>query len=281
MQAHTNKLSNSCSYIYDFKYQRIHLSFEVTKNDAMENLINNKVIVITGASSGLGAATAKYLAARGGLLVLGARRADNLQAIVSSITTAGGKAIYQVTDVTKKKEVQALVDKAVATYGRIDVMINNAGIMPIAPMSEVRTDEWDSMIDINIKGVLYGIAAALPIFQQQQSGHIINVGSVAGVKVFSPGGTVYSGTKYAVRAISEGLRQEVKPHIRTTVIEPGAVDSELKFSTAHTASAQDITEFYKQAIPADTIARAIAFAIEQPADVDINEIILRTTIQTF
>ncbi|MBO9567066.1 MAG: SDR family oxidoreductase [Niastella sp.] len=248
----------------------------------MENSINNKVIVITGASSGLGEAAAKYLAAKGGLLVLGARRADNLKAIVSSITTGGGTAVYHVTDVTKKKDVQALVDKAIATYGRIDVMINNAGIMPIAPMSEVRTDEWDNMIDINIKGVLYGIAAALPIFQQQQSGHFINVGSVAGVKVFSPGGTVYSGTKFAVRAISEGLRHEVHTHhIRTTVIQPGAVDSELKFSTSHPESAKNVTEFYKQAIPADTIARAIAFAIEQPTDVDINEIIVRPTAQEF
>jgi NADP-dependent 3-hydroxy acid dehydrogenase YdfG len=248
----------------------------------MENLINNKVIVITGASSGLGEATAKYLAAKGGLLVLGARRADNLQAIVSSITATGGTAVYHVTDVTMKKDVQALVDKAVTTYGRIDVIINNAGIMPIAPLSEVRTEEWDNMIDINIKGVLYGIAAALPIFQRQQAGHFINIGSVAGVKVFSPGGTVYSGTKYAVRAISEGLRHEVKGNnIRTTTIEPGAVDTELKLSTAHSESAKHVNEFYKHAIPADTIARAIAFAIEQPGDVDINEIIIRPTVQEF
>lgn len=248
----------------------------------MENLINNKVIVITGASSGLGEATAKYLASKGGLLVLGARRADKLKTIVSVITSAGGTAIYQVTDVTRKKDVQALVDKAVTTYGRIDVIINNAGIMPIAPMSEVRTAEWDNMIDINIKGVLYGIAAALPIFQRQQAGHFINMGSVAGVKVFSPGGTVYSGTKYAVRAISEGLRHEVKGNnIRTTTIEPGSVDTELKFTTSHKESAQHVMDFYKQAIPADTIARAIAFAIEQPGDVDINEIIVRPTVQEF
>lgn len=247
----------------------------------MKNLIENKVVVITGASSGLGEATAKFLAAQGASVVLGARRADRLEAIVNDITVNGGKAIYQTTDVTRKADVQALVDKAVNTYGKIDVIINNAGIMPIAPLSEVRTDEWDNMIDINIKGVLYGIAAALPLFIKQKSGHFINLGSVAGVKVFAPGGTIYSGTKYAVRAISDGLRQEVGADIRTTTIEPGAVDSELKLGTKHTQSAANVNEFYKNAIPTDTIARAIAFAIEQPADVDINEIILRPTAQDF
>ena len=247
----------------------------------MENNIKNKVIVITGASSGLGEETAKHLAQKGAIVVLGARRSDKLEQIVSDITSKGGKAIYQVTDVTNKAQVQRLVDLAVTTYGRIDVLINNAGIMPIAPMSEVRTDEWDNMIDINIKGVLYGIAAALPIFQKQESGHFINLGSVAGIKVFSPGGTVYSGTKYAVRAISDGLRHEVGGHIRSTTIEPGAVDSELKLSTNHQESSAGVNEFYKMAIPAASVARAIAFAIEQPADVDINEIVIRPTVQDF
>ena len=247
----------------------------------MENPIKNKVIVITGASSGLGEATAKYLAAKGGIVVLGARRAANLDNITFAINSAGGTAYYQVTDATRKEDVQALVDKAVSTYGRLDVMINNAGIMPIAPMIEVRTNEWDAMIDLNIKGVLYGIAAALPVFMKQQSGHFITLGSVAGVKVFAPGGTVYSGTKYAVRAICEGLREEVKPNIRTTTIEPGSIDTELKLTTSHKESAKKIAEFYKMAIPADTVARAIAFAIEQPLDVDINEIILRPTVQVF
>jgi NADP-dependent 3-hydroxy acid dehydrogenase YdfG len=247
----------------------------------MENNIEKKVIVITGASSGLGEATAKYLAEKGAIVVLGARRADKLQQIVNEITAKGGAATYLVTDVASKVQVQALVDKAVDTYGRLDVIINNAGIMPIAPMAELRTDEWDNMIDINIKGVLYGIAAALPIFQKQQAGHFINLGSVAGIKVFSPGGTVYSGTKYAVRAISDGLRHEVGRHIRTTTIEPGAVDSELKLSTNHQESSANVNEFYKIAIPADSVARAIAFAIEQPADVDINEIVIRPTVQEF
>jgi NADP-dependent 3-hydroxy acid dehydrogenase YdfG len=247
----------------------------------MENNIKNKVIVITGASSGLGEETAKYLAEKGAIVVLGARRRDKLEKIVNDITANGGSAIYKETDVTSKVQVQALVDQAVNTYGRLDVIINNAGIMPIAPMSEVRTDEWDSMIDINIKGVLYGIAAALPIFQKQESGHFINLGSVAGIKVFSPGGTVYSGTKYAVRAISDGLRHEVGRNIRTTTIEPGAVDSELKHSTNHEESSKNVNEFYKLAIAASAVARAIAFAIEQPVDVDINEIVIRPTVQEF
>lgn len=247
----------------------------------MENNIKNKVIVITGASSGLGEETAKYLAEKGAIVVLGARREDKLQQIVNEITSNGGKALYQVTDVTNKEQVQQLVDKAVTAYGKIDVLINNAGIMPIAPLSDVRTDEWDSMIDINIKGVLYGIAAALPIFQKQQSGHFINLGSVAGIKVFSPGGTVYSGTKYAVRAITDGLRHEVGGNIRATTIEPGAVESELKLSTNHQESSVTVNEFYKKAIPAASVARAIAFAIEQPTDVDINEIVLRPTVQEF
>lgn len=213
--------------------------------------------------------------------MLGARRGDLLEKIVKAITNNGGRAIYRKTDVTVKEQVAALVHHAVQTYGRIDVIINNAGLMPIAPMGEVRTDEWDKMIDINIKGVLYGIAAALPIFQQQGSGHFINLGSVAGINVFSPGGTVYSGAKYAVRAISDGLRQEVGGSIRTTTIEPGAIDSELKFSTSHAESAAIVKEFYKKAIPAVTIAKATAYAIEQPADVDVNEIVIRPTVQEF
>lgn len=247
----------------------------------MENNIKNKVIVITGASSGLGEETAKYLAEKEAIVVLGARRKDKLKKVVNEINSNGGTAIYKVTDVTDKAQVKALVNMAYTTYDRIDVLINNAGIMPIAPMSELRVDEWDNMIDINIKGVLYGIAAALPIFQKQQLGHFINLGSVAGIKVFSPGGTVYSGTKYAVRAITDGLRHEVGGNIRVTTIEPGAVDSELKFSTNHEESSVGVKEFYQIAIPTASVARAIAFAIEQPADVDINEIVMRPTLQEF
>lgn len=247
----------------------------------MKNNMEKKVIVITGASSGLGEATARYLAEKGALLVLGARRTDLLEKIINDITANGGTAVFKQTDVRSKEQVVSLVQLALETYGSVDVMINNAGLMPIAPMSEVRTDEWDNMIDINIKGVLYGIAAALPVFQKQGSGHFITLGSVAGIKVFSPGGTVYSGTKFAVRAINDGLRQEVGGSIRVTTIEPGAVESELKFSTSHADSASHVKEFYKIAIPAVTVAKAIAYAIEQPADVDINEIVIRPTIQEF
>jgi NADP-dependent 3-hydroxy acid dehydrogenase YdfG len=247
----------------------------------MSNNIENKVVVITGASSGLGEATARHLAQRGAAVVLGARRADQLEKIATDIRAAGGKAEVLATDVTNKDQVQALIDKAVRVFGRVDVLINNAGLMSIAPLDEVKVDEWDRMIDINVKGVLYGIAAALPQFRKQNSGHFINIASVAGVKVFSPGGTVYSGTKFAVRAISEGLRHEVGGSIRTTTIEPGAVDSELKHGSSHEQSAQFVKEFYKLAIPAASVARAIAYAIEQPADVDINEIVLRPTAQEF
>ncbi|PZR08502.1 MAG: oxidoreductase [Flavobacterium psychrophilum] len=247
----------------------------------MENNIINKVVVITGASSGLGKATAKHLTERGAKVVLGARRNDLLEKIVDEISSKGGSAVYLQTDVTKKDQVQALVDKALSEYGKIDVIINNAGIMPIVPMSDIRTEEWDNMIDINIRGVLYGIAAALPEFQKQNSGHFINLGSVAGIKVFSPGGTVYSGTKFAVRAISEGLRHEVGGSIRVTTIEPGAIESELKNSTNHKESSVGVNQFYELAIPASSVARAIAFAIEQPADVDINEIVMRPTVQEF
>lgn len=245
------------------------------------NNIENKVVVITGASSGLGEATARLLAKKGAKVVIGSRRTEKLEAIVHDIRAEGGQAEFIGMDITKPQEVQALIEKALSAFGQIDVLVNNAGLMSIAPLSELKVDEWDRMIDINIKGVLYGIAATLPVFQKQNFGHFINLASVAGIKVFSPGGTVYSGTKFAVRAISEGLRHEVGGTIRTTTIEPGAVESELKFGSSHKESSEFVTDFYKQAIPADSVARAIAYAIEQPADVDINEIVLRPTSQEF
>ena len=247
----------------------------------MSNNISGKVVVITGASSGLGEATARHLSQLGAKVVLGARRKERLEQLVSELVAAGGEAVAYQTDVTRADEVKALIQGALDTFGRVDVLINNAGLMSIAPMSDVRVEEWERMIDINIKGVLYGIAAALPVFQQQNAGHFINIASVAGIKVFSPGGTVYSGTKFAVRAISEGLRHEVGGSIRTTTIEPGAVDSELKLGSSHAPSAQTVQDFYRIAIPSDAVARAIAYAIEQPADVDINEIVLRPTVQEF
>ena len=248
----------------------------------MNKNIENKVVVITGGSSGIGEATARHLASLGAKIVLGARREDKLKAIVKDIQDAGGSADYSVTDVTIKSDVDALVQKAIDSFGRLDVIINNAGLMSIAPISALKVDEWDRMIDINIKGVLYGIAAALPVFEKQESGHFINISSVAGIKVFSSGGTVYSGTKFAVRAISEGLREEVGGNIRTTTIEPGAVESELKYGSSHEASAAMIKDFVQKIeIPSDSIARAIAYAIEQPAAVDINEIVVRPTVQGF
>ncbi|SEN57174.1 hypothetical protein SAMN05428959_102443 [Duganella sp. CF517] len=246
----------------------------------MNDNIENKVVLITGGSTGIGAEVARLLASRGAKVAIGARRKDKLDEVVAGIEAAGGSAKAYSLDVTDKKQVEAVVAAAVADFGKLDVLINNAGLMPIRPMSEVNTDEWDAMIDVNLKGTLYGIAAVLPRFLAQQSGHIINLSSVAGIKVFAPGGTVYSGTKFAVSAITEGLRQEVGDQIRVTSIAPGAVDSDLKHSTSGTA-AETVMDFYKQAIPAASVARAVAFAIEQPADVDINEIVLRPTRQVF
>jgi NADP-dependent 3-hydroxy acid dehydrogenase YdfG len=242
--------------------------------------ITGKVVVITGASSGLGEATAQYLAERGAAVVLGARRAERLQALVDEITRAGGKACALVTDVTDPLQVQALVDAAVETHGRVDVILNNAGVMPHSPLERRKIDDWNRTIDINIKGVLYGIAAALPHMQRQKAGHIINVSSVAGHKV-GKNNAVYAATKTAVRVISEGLRQEVKAwNLRTTIISPGAVATELPNSITEADVAKGIGEFYEEyAIPADSFARAVAFAIGQPDDVDINEILFRPTRQ--
>ena len=246
----------------------------------MNQDIAGKVVVITGASSGLGEATARQLSSLGAHLVLGARRQDRLEALAADIRGAGGKAEIVVTDVTRKQDVVALVQAALTNFGRLDVMINNAGLMAVAPLAELKVDEWDSMLDINVKGVLYGIAAALPVFQKQDSGHFINIASVAGLKMFG-NATVYSATKFAVRAISEGLRAEVGGKIRSTVISPGAVESELKHGSSHAESASAVRDFYEMAIPSDAVARAIAYAIIQPADVDINEIVLRPTAQEF
>ncbi len=243
--------------------------------------IEGKVVAITGASSGIGETTARHLAALGAAVVLGARRLERLETIAAELAASGQKAKAIALDVTKKSDVDSFIAGAVQAFGKLDVLVNNAGLMAIAPLLETRTEEWDRMIDINIKGLLYGVAAALPVFEKQGSGHFINISSVAGLKVFSPGGTVYSGTKFAVSAITEGLRHEVGGKIRTTVIMPGAIDTELKTGTSDEKSRKFLDAFYTQAIPADTIARAIAFAIEQPADVDVNQIVIRPTAQEF
>ena len=247
----------------------------------MNTNIEGKVVVITGASSGLGEATARHLSALGARVVLGARRADRLQALADELNR-GGKALAVATDVTDRVQVKQLVEAGVQTYGRIDVMVNNAGLMPQSMLERLKIDEWDRMIDVNIKGVLYGIAAALPHMTAQKSGHFINVSSVAGHKV-RPGGTVYSATKHAVRVISEGLRQEVKPYnIRTTLVSPGAVDTELPDSITDPDVAVTMRKFYDDiAIPADSFARAVVFAMSQPDDVDVNEILFRPTRQEF
>ena len=246
----------------------------------MSNNIEGKVVVITGASSGLGEATAQLLCAQGASVVLGARRVDRLQSLVDELTASGGNALAVGTDVIHCEQVKRLVDTAVQTYGRVDVMINNAGLMPQSPLERLKIEEWDRTIDVNIKGVLYGIAAALPHMKQQKAGHIINVSSVAGHKV-GPGFAVYAATKHAVRALSEGLRLEVKPYnIRTTVISPGAVATELPNSVTEADIAERIRKFYKEiAIPAESFARAVVFAMSQPEEVDVNEILFRPTRQ--
>jgi NADP-dependent 3-hydroxy acid dehydrogenase YdfG len=244
----------------------------------MAENIAGKVVVITGASSGLGEATARRLAGEGAKLILGARRLDRLQALAEELKL-GPDAVVR-TDVTDHEQVKRLVDAAVAKHGRIDVIINNAGLMPLSPLERGKIEDWDRMIDVNLKGVLYGIAAALPHMTRQKGGHIINVSSVAGHKV-RPGSAVYAATKAAVRMLSEGLRQEVKPYnIRTTVISPGAVQSELPQSVTETDVAKGIEDFYgAYAIPADSFARMVAFAMSQPDDVDVNEILFRPTAQ--
>jgi len=246
----------------------------------MSNNIKGKVVVITGASSGLGEAAARHLSGLGATVVLGARRADRLKSLVEELTARGGKALAVSTDVADRAQAKKLVDAAVQTYGRIDVMLNNAGLMPQAPLERLQIDEWDRMIDVNIKGVLYGIAAALPHMKQQKAGHIINVSSVAGHKV-APGFAVYAATKHAVRVISEGLRQEVKPYnIRTTVISPGAVATELLNSISDPETAAIVRKRVEPiALPAETFARAVAFAMSQPDEVDVNEILFRPTRQ--
>ena len=244
----------------------------------MAQEIKDKVVVITGASSGFGEATGRRLAQEGAKLVLGARRLERLQALAEELSL-GDEAVVQ-TDVTDREQVENLVKHAVDSFGRVDVIINNAGLMPLSPLEALKVEDWDRTIDVNLKGVLYGIAAALPHMKEQQSGHIINVSSVAGHKV-SPGGAVYSATKYGVRVISEALRQEVKPYnIRTTVISPGAVATELPGSVTEPDVAEGVNAFYESvAVPADSFARMVAFAMSQPEDVDVNEILYRPTAQ--
>jgi NADP-dependent 3-hydroxy acid dehydrogenase YdfG len=237
--------------------------------------IQQKVVVITGASSGIGEATATLLARNGARVVVGARRTDRLEKLVATIRTGGGTAEYQAVDVTKREQVEALVRLAKAKFGRVDVVVNNAGIMPLSPLEALKVDEWDRMIDVNIRGLLHGIAAGLPVFKEQGAGHFVNVSSIGGHFVV-PTGAVYCATKFAVRAISDGLRQESRD-VRVTIISPGVVESELADTITDAGAKKAMGEFRANAMPPDAIARAILFAIEQPAGVSVSEIIVRPT----
>ncbi|WP_207483834.1 SDR family oxidoreductase [Arenibaculum pallidiluteum] len=243
--------------------------------------IAGKVVVITGASSGIGEATARHLAGLGAKVVLGARRRDRLETVAADIRAAGGIAEALVTDVARREQVVALAALAESHFGRIDVMVNNAGLMPLSTLDQRRVEDWERMIDVNLKGVLYGIAAALPAMQRQGGGHIVCVSSTAGLRV-RPTMAVYSATKFAVRAIAEGLRQEATAHnIRSTVISPGPVDTELPNSVTDPEAAEATRAVHaRMAIPALSVAQAIAFAIAQPPEVDVNEIVLRPTLMS-
>ncbi|HUE93854.1 SDR family oxidoreductase [Pseudomonas sp.] len=238
--------------------------------------IQDKVILITGASSGIGEACARLLAHKRARVLLGARRSDRLEALVGEIREAGGTAEFRRLDVTSRTDTQAFVDFAIERFGRVDVLINNAGVMPLSPLEALKVDEWNRMIDVNIRGVLHGIAAVLPLMQAQRSGQLINIASVGAYSVV-PTAAVYCATKYAVRAISEGLRQEVGGDIRVTLVSPGVVESELAESISDESSREAMKAFRKVAITPDAIARAIAYAVEQPADVDVSELIVRPT----
>lgn len=235
--------------------------------------VANKVVVITGASSGIGEATARLLAQSGAQVVVGARRGDRLEKLVEEIVAAGGQAAFQVVDVASRESVQALVDFAVQRFGRIDVLFNNAGVMTLAPLNALKVDEWEKIVDVNIKGVLYGIAAALPLMEAQGSGHIINTAST-GAHAVGPNCAVYCASKYAVRAITEGLRQETDK-LRVTLISPGVTETELGHDITDEGAADFLVQLRGTSISSDAIARAVQYAISQPEDVDVSEMIVR------
>lgn len=241
-------------------------------------MTTEKIVLITGASSGIGAATARVLADAGHTVVLGARRTDRLDALVAEIRAGGGLASAHRLDVTDRADVRAFVDAARDAHGRVDVLINNAGVMPLSPLESLLVDEWDAMIDVNVRGLLHGIAAALPVMREQGSGHLITVASI-GAHLVVPTSAVYCGTKYAAWAITEGLRQEVGDRIRVTTVSPGVTESELADTITDPEAAAAMVEYRRDALPADAIARGIAYAIAQPDEVDVNELIIRPTAQ--
>jgi NADP-dependent 3-hydroxy acid dehydrogenase YdfG len=238
----------------------------------------DKVVLITGASSGIGAGIARELAGTGARLMLGARRVGHLEALAGELNAAGGTARVCPLDVTDRKSVDAFADAARTEWGRVDVIVNNAGLMPLSAMSAMKVEEWERMVDVNIKGVLYGIAAVLPEMTARGSGHVVNIASIGALQVF-PTAAVYCATKYAVRAISAGLRQE-NDKLRVTCIHPGVVESELASTITDPAAAEAMKTFRAIALKPDAIARAVRFAIEQPDDVDVNEIVVRPTAST-
>ncbi|MCS7483744.1 SDR family oxidoreductase [Umezawaea endophytica] len=242
-------------------------------------MIEDKVVVITGASGGIGRATAVGLAARGAKLVLGGRTDKALDGVAREIRAAGGQAVAVVTDVTRRQDVQALLAAAVAEFGRVDVMVNNAGIGPVSALDELKVEEWDRMVDVNLKGVLHGIGAALPVFRRQGGGQFVTVGSVAGMAP-TPTMAVYGATKTAVRVLCDGLRVESGPDVRVTLVSPGFVATDF-VATVSDADVRAALEKSRDAmaISPDAIARAIVFAVDQPADVDVNEIVVRPTAQ--
>jgi NADP-dependent 3-hydroxy acid dehydrogenase YdfG len=241
--------------------------------------IDGKVIAITGASSGIGEATAALLAERGAKLVLGSRNSARLNAVAARLSAAGGDAVATVTDVSRRDDLVDLVALGTDTYGRLDVLVSNAGIMPVSPFDELRVDDWEAMIDVNLKGVLFGIAAALPVFRRQGCGHFVNTASTAAFRV-TPAQSVYAGTKMAVRAISEGLRQEAGENLRVTIISPGMTSTNFAESVTDPSTRAELEQRRDViAMPPEAVARAIAFAIDQPPDVDVGEIVVRPTAQ--
>lgn len=241
--------------------------------------IENKVVLITGASSGIGEAAARLIAGKGAHVVLGARRTERLEKLVREIEAEGGSASARALDVTDLQSMQAFVAFAKAQYGKVDVIINNAGVMPLSPLSALKVEEWNQMLDVNVRGVLHGIAAVLPEMEAQGHGQVINISSIGGLAV-SPTAAVYCATKYAVRAISDGLRQETDK-IRVTVVCPGVVESELADTISDDTAREAMKVFRRVALTPDAIARALAYAIEQPDDVDVSEIVVRPTASPY
>ncbi|NYZ13715.1 SDR family oxidoreductase [Azospirillum sp. RWY-5-1] len=238
----------------------------------------DKVVLITGASSGIGAGIARELAAAGASVMLGARRVERLEALAAELNAAGGRVLARPLDVTDRASVAAFADAAREAWGRVDVIVNNAGVMPLSLMASMKVEEWERMVDVNIKGVLYGIAAVLPEMTARGSGHIINIASIGALSVV-PTAAVYCATKHAVRAISDGLRQENRA-LRVTCVHPGVVESELADTITDPVAAEAMRSYRAIALKPDAIARAVRFAIEQPDDVDVNEIVVRPTAST-